>query len=154
MPIFFECHLTNITISFSSSTNPFENSSSLPTFSLGIDSSITIPIQLKDIYQQGAEYPSLQEVVTQHPRGPPGKYYNEEVTAKLVQALTAGGSSARVEVEDNHQEQFTMFRGRLEEGQLVSHSFHVLSAPSSNYQRSSLSDLREITSSRSILPPT
>lgn len=119
MSIFLGGHLLNITISFGSSTHPSENSSSLPTFSLGIDSSITIPIQLKDIYQQGTEYPSLQEVVTQHPRGPPGKFYNEEITATLVQALVAGGTSARVEVEDRHQELFTGFRGRLEEGQLV-----------------------------------
>ena len=119
MSIFFEVHLPNMTISFGSSIFPSENSFSHPTFSLGIDSSTTIPIQLKDIYQQGTEYPSLQEVVAQHPRGPPGKFYNEGITATLVQALVAGGSSARVEVEVSHQEQFTEFRGRLEEGQLV-----------------------------------
>jgi hypothetical protein len=92
------------------------------TFSLSLDSSVTIPIILKDVYQVTGS-PSLDAVVTANSKGPPGKFYREEVASTLLNTLRSGGSSARVEVgenmDENHKQHFERFRGRLEAGELV-----------------------------------
>ncbi|KZP19547.1 hypothetical protein FIBSPDRAFT_955424 [Athelia psychrophila] len=93
----------------------------LPAFSLSLDSSVIVPIYLRDIYPEvGAS--SLSNVVAAHPKGPPGKFYREEIASSLVEYLGPGGSSARVEVNENvdetHKEHFERFRSRLEGGEL------------------------------------
>jgi hypothetical protein len=92
------------------------------TFSLSLDSSVTVPITLKDVYQITGS-PSLDAVVTANPKGPPGKFYREEVASTLLNTLRSGGSSARVEVgesmDENHKQHFERFRGRLDAGELV-----------------------------------
>jgi hypothetical protein len=96
--------------------------SARPMFSLSLDSSVTFPIILKDVYQVTGS-PSLDTVVGTNPKGPPGKFYREEVASTLLDTLQSGGSSARIEagdtVDDNHKRHFERFRGRLETGELV-----------------------------------
>jgi hypothetical protein len=93
-----------------------------PTFSLSLDSSVTVSIILKDVFQVNGS-PSLDAVVTANPKGPPGKFYRGEVASTLLNALQSGGSSARIEIADSidesQKQHFERFRGRLEGGELV-----------------------------------
>jgi hypothetical protein len=96
--------------------------STRPTFSLSLDSSVTVPLVLKDVYQITGS-PSLDAVVAANPKGPPGKFYRQEVASALLDALRPGGSSARIEISDvineNDRQHFERFRTRLEGGELV-----------------------------------
>jgi hypothetical protein len=96
--------------------------STRPTFSLSLDSSVAVSVVLKDIYQVTGS-PSLDAVVTANPKGPPGKFYRQEVASALLDTLRSGGSSAWIEVgeavDENTRQHFERFRNRLEEGELV-----------------------------------
>lgn len=107
------------------SQNENSNGSSMsirPTFSLSLDSAVAVPIVLKDLYQT-PDVAALDNIVAANPRGPPGKFYREEIAKTLVNTLRSGGSSARVEVEDdgneNQKQHFERFRSRLEAGEMV-----------------------------------
>jgi hypothetical protein len=93
-----------------------------PIFSLSLDSSVTVSIVLKDVYQVTGS-PSLDAVVAANPKGPPGKFYREEVASTLLDTLRSGGSSARIEVgevvDEKEKQHFERFRSRLEGGELV-----------------------------------
>lgn len=82
-----------------------------------------MPIVLKDIFQ-AAEARSLDIIVAANPRGPPGKFYREEIARTLIDTLQSGGSSARVEaaehVDSKQREHWERFHTRLEAGELVS----------------------------------
>jgi hypothetical protein len=77
---------------------------------------------LKDVYQVTGS-PSLDAVVAANPKGPPGKFYREEVASTLLDTLRSGGSSARIEVgevvDEKEKQHFERFRSRLEGGELV-----------------------------------
>lgn len=108
----------------SSAVSPSSTAPTLPAFSLSLDSSVTVPIYLRDIFPETGA-PSLGTVVAANPKGPPGKFYREEIASTLVNILRPGGSSARVEVnenvDENQKQHFERFRIRLEGGELVSY---------------------------------
>ena len=96
--------------------------STRPTWALSLDSSVTVSIMLKDLFQVTGS-PLLDEIIAANPKGPPGKFYRAEVASILVDALQSGGSSARIEVDETadepQKEHFERFRSRLEAGELV-----------------------------------
>lgn len=93
-----------------------------PTWALSLDSSVTISIVLKDLFRVTGSS-SLEDIVVANPKGPPGKFYRQEVASTLLDTLQPGGSSARVEVVDSvdesQKQHFERLRDRLEEGELV-----------------------------------
>lgn len=114
---------TNADAAFQSGTvAPSALIATRPTWSLSLDSSVTISIVLKDIFQVTGS-PSLEDIVVANPKGPPGKFYRQEIASTLLDAIQPGGSSARVEVgegaDGSQSQHFERFRDRLEEGELV-----------------------------------
>ncbi|KAF7969897.1 hypothetical protein HWV62_25631 [Athelia sp. TMB] len=93
-----------------------------PAFSLSLDSAAVVPIYLRDIFAETG-MSSLSSIVTTLPKGPPGKFYRGDTASAMVDCLAPGGSSARVEVNENvdaeQKRHFERFRSRLEDGELV-----------------------------------
>ena len=94
----------------------------IPAFSLSLDSSAVVPIYLRDVFAETG-MSSLSSIVATHPKGPPGKFYRGDTASAMVNCLAPGGSSARVEVNENvdveQKRHFERFRSRLEDGELV-----------------------------------
>jgi hypothetical protein len=63
-------------------------------------------------------------MVSNYPKGPPGKFYREPFALELLGTLRAEGSSARIvpgpDADESQEQHFNRFRSRLEGGELVS----------------------------------
>lgn len=88
-----------------------------------MDSTLCIPIVLKDVSPAVSEnLKPLNNVLIGASRGPPGKFFKDELALELISALRIGGSCARVDFEESGgelQAHFQRFRTRLRAGELV-----------------------------------
>ncbi len=88
-----------------------------------LNSEVDIPVVLKDVC--AATSPNLRplnELALNATRGPPGKFYKGEAAFELVGALRAGGSCARVALEEEDNKfkvHYERFQNRLNDGELV-----------------------------------
>ncbi|KAI0322253.1 hypothetical protein OF83DRAFT_1095285 [Amylostereum chailletii] len=121
--------------STSADTKPMdEGSSSLPSpVRLKLDTSLTIPIVVKDITPPTSiPSSSLEEILSEWREGLPGKLYNEQAALSLLEAVDTGGSAARIALPDSCSEQdkeaFTSFHSRLTGGNLVRYVVHLHTA--------------------------
>ncbi|KAJ6547682.1 hypothetical protein B0H19DRAFT_1166897 [Mycena capillaripes] len=98
-----------------------ETPSDSKPFLLKLDATVTVPLDLTDVFQ------SLDTLVSED-TGPPGKFFVDANALKLLDTIRAGGPSARAAVrEDATEEQkahYTRFRSRLDKGELVSQYQH------------------------------
>lgn len=89
-------------------------------FFLNLDTSVSIPIVLRNASQSIPESLSLNMVSN----GTPGKFYGAEAALGLLGAIRAGGSSVIVDVDQGASPEdkkgFSHFSSRLQAGDLVS----------------------------------
>jgi hypothetical protein len=92
-------------------------------FPLNLDNSTTVPVTLKDIASAQTTQNLLLENIVSGARGPPGKLYKSHAAAALLETLEAGGSCARLALDETatveQRRVFDAFRSKLEEGGLV-----------------------------------
>lgn len=123
-------------------------STSSPFF-LNLDTSVSIPIVLRNASQSIPESLSLNMVSN----GTPGKFYGAEAALGLLGAIRAGGSSVLVDVDQGASPEdkkgFSHFSSRLQAGNLV--SLNLFGKSLSNFENSSWL-LREYKS-LSFFPP-
>jgi hypothetical protein len=80
-------------------------------------------VTLKDIASAQTTQNLLLENIVSGARGPPGKLYKSHAAAALLETLEAGGSCARLALDETatveQRRVFDAFRSKLEEGGLV-----------------------------------
>ncbi|KAJ7046912.1 hypothetical protein C8F04DRAFT_1062141 [Mycena alexandri] len=85
-------------------------------FTLKLDATVILPLDLTDIHQ------SLDNKFSETTNGPTGKFYKGTNAVKLLDTVRAGGPSARVvlreDATDEQKSHFARFRSRLDEGDL------------------------------------
>jgi hypothetical protein len=105
---------------------PIYRTSSSPFF-LSLDSSVSVPVLLTAVSPSPSGAPSLDFIVEKTPKGPPGKFYQEQSALALLDTLRTGGPSARIvpdsSATDGQKQHFERFRTRLDTGELVSSAF-------------------------------
>ncbi|KAJ7271893.1 hypothetical protein B0H12DRAFT_668457 [Mycena haematopus] len=83
-------------------------------FSLKLDTTVVVPLDLTDVYQ------SLDTIIKDD--GPPGKFFKDADAVKFLDAVRTGGPSARARTRDDATEEqkahFARFRSRLDKGDL------------------------------------
>ncbi|GJE86999.1 chromo domain-containing protein [Phanerochaete sordida] len=101
-----------------------QSETATPILLIPIDASVRIPVLLQDINPPAEPTrKTLQEIAAvalTTPQGAPGKFYKGEPVANMLKALTCGGSSARVALQESAdasaKENFERFHGRLKDG--------------------------------------
>lgn len=113
--------------------------SATKVLSIKLDSTITLPVVLKDVQPpKSATLKPLNEVITQISGGlTAGKFYKGENAPALITTLQVDGSCARIALQDDASEaekhDLDRFRSRLQAGQLVSFLEYMLSRFSTHW---------------------
>ncbi|KAF8892514.1 hypothetical protein BD779DRAFT_1509427 [Infundibulicybe gibba] len=96
--------------------------SSMATFTLALDSAVTIPVLLTETPPPINGTPALNVVISHNLSGPPGKFYCPESAIALLYTIRSGGSSGRIVMDsgatDEQRAHYDRFRARLNAGDL------------------------------------